>query len=112
MSSCANFGEYTLHTNFGVYTLHTDFGEYTLHSNFGEYTLHTDFGVYTLHSEFGEYTLRTDFGECTIPPVLPSLPAVLFLSLLPRSSGENTGTREKRSIWKYRIKSPRRSKTR
>ena len=65
MSSCANFGEYTLHTNFG------------------EYTLHTDFGVYTLHSEFGEYTLRTDFGVCTIPPVLPSLPAVLFLSLSP-----------------------------
>ena len=74
MSSRANFGEYTLHTNFG---------EYTLHTNFGVYTLHTDFGEYTLHSNLGEYTLRTDFGVCTIPPVLPSLPAVLFLSLSP-----------------------------
>ena len=59
------------------------FGEYSLHTDFGEYTLNTDFGVYTLHSNFGEYTLRTDFGECTIHPVLPSLPAVLFLSLSP-----------------------------
>ena len=92
VSSRANFGEFTLHTNFGVYarhtdfgvyTLHSEFGEYTLHSNFGEYAVNTDFGEYTLHSNLGEYTLRTDFGVCTIPPVLPSLPAVLFLSLSP-----------------------------
>ena len=60
-----------------------DFGEYTLHSNFSEYTLHSEFGEYTLHSEFGEYTLHSKFGEYTLHPVLPSLPAVLFLSPTP-----------------------------